>query len=48
MAQLGHTTADVALLYQRATEERAVALAAAADDVIRSGSNVVPLRKRSA
>jgi integrase len=48
MAQLGHTTPTTALIYQRATDERAVALAAAADQVIRSAANVVPLRPRLA
>jgi integrase len=46
MAQLGHTTPTTALIYQRATDERAVALAAAADQVIRSAATVVPLRPR--
>jgi integrase len=46
MAQLGHTTPTTALIYQRATDERAVALAAAADRVIRSAATVVPLRPR--
>jgi integrase len=48
MARLGHATPEMALLYQRATEQREADLAAAMDDVIKSGSNVVPLRKRSA
>jgi hypothetical protein len=48
MAQLGHTSPTTALIYQRATDERAVALAAAADQVIRSAANVVPLRPRLA
>jgi integrase len=48
MAQLGHTTPTTALAYQRATDERAAALAAAADEVIRSAANVVPLRPRLA
>jgi integrase len=48
MAVLGHSSPATALVYQRATDERAVALAAAADQVIRSAANVVPLRPRLA
>lgn len=46
MAQLGHSSPATALIYQRSTEERAAALAAAADQVIRANATVVPLRPR--